>query len=63
MSNNQLIINQSIQVEVRTLQGIEEEPTWVVDKGVDLTDYYASVEWDILATPATRHEKRWILIN
>jgi nicotinic acetylcholine receptor len=25
--------------------------------GMDLEDYYPSVEWDILSVPAERHEK------
>lgn len=28
-----------------------------VDVGIDLTEYYPSVEWDILKVPAERHEK------
>lgn len=29
----------------------------MVDVGIDLTEYYPSVEWDILKVPAERHEK------
>lgn len=32
---------------------------WIVDKGIDLSDYYPSVEWDILNVPGKRHEKRY----
>ncbi|KAH7684640.1 nicotinic acetylcholine receptor alpha subunit 63a, partial [Aphelenchoides avenae] len=50
------------------------ETVWVVDEGwdcwlllslhiafvgIDLSDYYPSVEWDILKVPAERHEKRY----
>lgn len=28
-----------------------------MDVGIDLTEYYPSVEWDILKVPAERHEK------
>lgn len=34
------------------------ETILVVDEGIDLSDYYPSVEWDILHVPAKRHEKR-----
>lgn len=29
----------------------------LVDVGIDLTEFYLSVEWDILAVPATRNEE------
>uniref|UniRef100_A0A0N4ZYX2 Acetylcholine receptor subunit alpha-type unc-38 n=1 Tax=Parastrongyloides trichosuri TaxID=131310 RepID=A0A0N4ZYX2_PARTI len=35
------------------------ETVWIVDKGIDLSDYYPSVEWDILNVPGKRHEKRY----
>ena len=35
------------------------ELQWVVDAGIDLGGYYPSVEWDILAVPAIRHQKRY----
>lgn len=28
-----------------------------VEVGIDLREYYPSVEWDILSVPAERHEK------
>lgn len=28
-----------------------------VDVGIDLREFYPSVEWDILSVPAERHEK------
>ena len=31
--------------------------TNVVDIGIDLKEFYLSVEWDILAVPATRNEE------
>lgn len=29
----------------------------MVEIGIDLREYYPSVEWDILGVPAERHEK------
>lgn len=29
----------------------------MVEVGIDLTEFYPSVEWDILGVPAERHEK------
>jgi nicotinic acetylcholine receptor, invertebrate len=29
----------------------------MVDLGIDLKEFYPSVEWDILSVPAERHEK------
>lgn len=29
----------------------------MVDIGIDLKEFYPSVEWDILSVPAERHEK------
>lgn len=29
----------------------------IVKMGIDLTEFYVSVEWDILAVPATRNEE------
>ncbi|XP_064081515.1 acetylcholine receptor subunit alpha-like isoform X2 [Macrobrachium nipponense] len=43
------------QVDLRHIE--EESDTPVVDIGVDLTEFYMSVEWDILAVPAIRNEK------
>uniref|UniRef100_A0A7E4US16 Acetylcholine receptor subunit alpha-type unc-63 n=1 Tax=Panagrellus redivivus TaxID=6233 RepID=A0A7E4US16_PANRE len=48
--------------ELETVQGVDgeyEEVVWVVDEGIDLSDYYPSVEWDILRVPGKRHEKRY----
>ncbi|XP_066145050.1 acetylcholine receptor subunit alpha-like 2 [Euwallacea fornicatus] len=40
------------------LQHIRQEPGEdIVAMGIDLQEYYPSVEWDILAVPAERHEK------
>nr|AGK89908.1 nicotinic acetylcholine receptor subunit alpha 3 [Pandalus japonicus] len=43
------------QVDLRHIE--EETNTPIVDIGVDLTEFYMSVEWDILAVPAIRNEK------
>uniref|UniRef100_A0A183CBU1 Nicotinic acetylcholine receptor alpha subunit n=1 Tax=Globodera pallida TaxID=36090 RepID=A0A183CBU1_GLOPA len=37
----------------------KSETVWVVDEGIDLNDYYPSVEWDILRVPAKRHQKTY----
>ncbi|XP_060527785.1 acetylcholine receptor subunit alpha-L1 [Cylas formicarius] len=40
------------------LQHINQKPGEdIVEVGIDLREYYPSVEWDILAVPAERHEK------
>lgn len=43
---------------VKTSTGVQYEKIWLVERGVDLSDYYKSVEWDILGVPGIRHEKR-----
>ena len=60
------IILQYIQVDLRhdeekrspsvaTYRAEENSPT--VDVGIDLTEFYMSVEWDILQVPAVRNVK------
>uniref|UniRef100_A0A0N5AS18 Acetylcholine receptor subunit alpha-type unc-63 n=1 Tax=Syphacia muris TaxID=451379 RepID=A0A0N5AS18_9BILA len=44
---------------VAGINGGEQELVWIVDDGIDLSDYYPSVEWDVLHVPAKRHEKRY----
>ncbi|CAG0913787.1 unnamed protein product [Notodromas monacha] len=40
------------------LRHVDEEPGMtVVDLGIDLSEFYMSVEWDILEVPAERNEK------
>jgi len=34
-----------------------------VEVGIDLREYYPSVEWDILGVPAERHEKYYPCCN
>ncbi|MFH4973771.1 hypothetical protein AB6A40_000480 [Gnathostoma spinigerum] len=51
-----------VREELETVVGLDgehEEIVWVVDEGIDLSDYYPSVEWDILRVPGKRHEKRY----
>ncbi|CAG9827493.1 unnamed protein product, partial [Diabrotica balteata] len=43
------------QVDLRHLDEIKGSN--VVDIGIDLTEFYTSVEWDILEVPAVRNEK------
>ncbi|XP_063590559.1 acetylcholine receptor subunit alpha-like [Penaeus indicus] len=43
------------QVDLRHIDEVEHNP--VVEIGVDLSEFYMSVEWDILAVPAIRNEK------
>uniref|UniRef100_A0AC34QH06 Nicotinic acetylcholine receptor alpha subunit n=1 Tax=Panagrolaimus sp. JU765 TaxID=591449 RepID=A0AC34QH06_9BILA len=47
------------QEEVVGVNGVYQETVWIVDEGIDLSDYYPSVEWDILRVPGKRHEKRY----
>ncbi|KAF0295720.1 Acetylcholine receptor subunit alpha-like [Amphibalanus amphitrite] len=49
------------QVDLRHVE--EEPPDDRVKIGVDLTDFYLSVEWDILDVPAIRHEKFYTCCN
>ncbi|CAK5091059.1 unnamed protein product [Meloidogyne enterolobii] len=43
-----------------TYGGLEVDlKVWVVDDGIDLNDYYPSVEWDILRVPGKRHQKKY----
>lgn len=44
---------------VQALDGEMVETVWIVDDGIDLSEYYPSVEWDILRVPGKRHEKRY----
>ncbi|KAL3997817.1 Neurotransmitter-gated ion-channel ligand binding domain family protein [Acanthocheilonema viteae] len=41
------------------VDGEHIETVWIVDKGIDLSDYYPSVEWDILGVSGKRHEIRY----
>lgn len=43
------------QVDLRHID--EARGTNVVELGVDLSEFYTSVEWDILEVPAVRNEK------
>ena len=45
-------INVSIKVDLRHKDEIQDLA--VVDFGIDLTEFYQSVEWDILSVPAKR---------
>ncbi|XP_046430728.1 LOW QUALITY PROTEIN: nicotinic acetylcholine receptor alpha1 [Neodiprion pinetum] len=45
-------------VDLRHLQQSEDSND--IDLGIDLTDYYISVEWDIIKVPAVRNEKFYI---
>ncbi|PIO63100.1 Neurotransmitter-gated ion-channel transmembrane region, partial [Teladorsagia circumcincta] len=48
---------ESIEI-VEGVDGPIQESVWIVDEGIDLSDYYPSVEWDILKVPGKRHSKR-----
>uniref|UniRef100_A0AAF5Q1A9 Uncharacterized protein n=2 Tax=Wuchereria bancrofti TaxID=6293 RepID=A0AAF5Q1A9_WUCBA len=41
------------------INGEYTETVWIVDQGIDLSDYYPSVEWDILGVTGKRHEIRY----
>ncbi|KYN15045.1 Acetylcholine receptor subunit alpha-like protein, partial [Trachymyrmex cornetzi] len=49
------------QVDLRHIDegknGSVKNSNGVVDIGIDLTEFYTSVEWDILEIPAVRHER------
>ncbi|VDK76855.1 unnamed protein product [Litomosoides sigmodontis] len=50
------------RAETEKLVGFDgeyDETVWIVDEGIDLSDYYPSVEWDILGVPGKRHLKRY----
>nr|ADF56011.1 nicotinic acetylcholine receptor alpha subunit 63b [Teladorsagia circumcincta] len=49
---------ESIEI-VEGVDGPIQESVWIVDEGIDLSDYYPSVEWDILKVPGKRHSKRY----
>lgn len=51
------------QESVLGIDGEYQETVWLVDEGIDLSDYYPSVEWDILRVPGKRHEKRLLLFS
>ncbi|EDS41905.1 acetylcholine receptor protein alpha 1, 2, 3, 4 [Culex quinquefasciatus] len=44
-----------LQVDLRHIDEVND--TNVVEVGVDLSEFYTSVEWDILEVPAVRNEK------
>ncbi|CAH0558597.1 unnamed protein product [Brassicogethes aeneus] len=48
-------IKDTIKVDLRHLDEIKGANT--VEIGIDLTEFYTSVEWDILEVPAIRNEK------
>ncbi|XP_069948239.1 acetylcholine receptor subunit alpha-like isoform X1 [Cherax quadricarinatus] len=49
------------QVDLRHIDEVTNNP--IVEIGVDLTEFYMSVEWDILAVPAIRNEKYYTCCN
>lgn len=56
LKNSPLILRSSrLQVDLKhILQGPDSDK---IDIGIDLQDYYLSVEWDIMKVPAVRNEK------
>jgi len=46
-------VTPSFQVDLKHID--QEKGSNVVDVGIDLKEFYLSVEWDILAVPATRY--------
>ncbi|VDK67200.1 unnamed protein product [Onchocerca ochengi] len=53
------------RAETETLLGFDgeyDETVWIVDEGIDLSDYYPSVEWDILGVPGKRHLKSFLTV-
>ncbi|XP_014289316.2 acetylcholine receptor subunit alpha-like isoform X2 [Halyomorpha halys] len=49
------------QVDLRHLDEVKDRK--VVDIGIDLSEFYTSVEWDILEVPAIRNEKYYTCCN
>ncbi len=47
-------INSRVNFQVDLKHIDQEKGSNVVDVGIDLKEFYLSVEWDILAVPATR---------
>ena len=45
----------TLQIDLRHINQTADSN--FVELGIDLKEYYPSVEWDILRVPATRHEK------
>ena len=45
----------SIQIQVDLRHKDETKDLPVVEIGIDLTEFYQSVEWDILSVPAQRY--------
>lgn len=43
------------QVDLKHIE--QNEGNNIVKSGIDLSEFYLSVEWDILAVPATRNEE------
>lgn len=43
------------QVDLKHMNQSEDSPD--IELGIDLQDYYISVEWDIMEVPAKRNEK------
>ncbi|KAJ8965042.1 hypothetical protein NQ314_004440 [Rhamnusium bicolor] len=44
-----------MQVDLKHMD--QESGSNIVKVGIDLSEFYLSVEWDILAVPATRNEE------
>lgn len=51
-SNDWIVSICSFQVDLRHIDEVND--TNVVEVGVDLSEFYTSVEWDILEVPAVR---------
>lgn len=50
-----LSLSRIFQIDLRHL--LQSPDSDVIDIGIDLQDYYISVEWEILKVPAVRNEK------
>lgn len=46
----------SLQIDLKHINQKNDKDN-KVEIGIDLREYYPSVEWDILGVPAERHEK------
>jgi nicotinic acetylcholine receptor, invertebrate len=46
-----------LQIDLKHINQNAGDTGDMVEVGIDLREYYPSVEWDILGVPAERHEK------
>ncbi len=50
------IVDLGMQIRITVIGCLDERANKIA--GIDLDEYYPSVEWDILKVPALRHKKK-----